>query len=560
MSSILSNKLRSIDFITEDEASQALNKGASKEEPFIITLERLGIRLEDETIEKIAKEFKIQTDYYSERNMEIDVAERLPFSFSKRYNVVAYKEDSNNVYMAVLDPFNRQVLENARIQLRTNKRLIPVLTRYSSMNNLLARLDEEENARLPEDDNMHIYAATEEEEDLEQINISQRIEADPLVKKVDSVILEAYRAGASDIHIEPENRMTNIRFRVDGTLYIHETIESSLHSLFCSRVKIISGLDPANRKNPQDGSFKYSTSYMSIDIRVSTLPTSNGEKVVLRLLGADKNINYDLHSLGIRSYVLEAIERAIRIPNGIILVTGPTGSGKTTTLYTILNKLATPETSIVTVEDPVERNIEGVSQVQVNLKAGLGFAESLRSILRQDPDTIMIGEMRDQETAQIATRAAITGHLVLSTIHTNDAISTISRLTDMGVEPYMISSSLKCVIAQRLVKKVCNNCKIEHVNTDIEKDLIKINDSISYQGEGCDECKNTGYRGRTAVFEILEINEELGRLIANNASMEKLLDHVREKGSRTMRQEVLELVENGTTSIEEAIKILYTIE
>lgn len=556
MSNVLANKLRQVDLLTREQATKALNSSSIDNVPFIITLQRLEIHKEDFVLEKIKEEFNFSVNYQVLRELKLSVAQRLTLSFSKNNNVISYDEDEGHIYVAVLDPFDRQMLELTRLQLRTGKKVVPVLVRFDDMMEMLSRLQ-----AVSED----IGETVEEidktiEVDWEAENISNRVDSAPLVKMVDGIVIDAFRNGASDIHIEPEEKITNVRFRVDGSLYLHRTIEKEQHNLVCSRLKIISGLDPSNRNTPQDGSFRYKAGYISVDLRVSVLPTANGEKIVLRLLGADKEINYDLNSLGLRPYVIETLEKAIRVPNGIILVTGPTGSGKTTTLYTILNKLATPDTSLVTVEDPVERNIEGVSQVQVANKAGLGFAESLRSILRQDPDTIMIGEMRDQETAQIATRAAITGHLVLSTIHTNDAISTVSRLIDMGVEPYMISSSLKCVIAQRLVKKVCPSCKIEHVNTDIEKDLIKISDSTSWEGSGCQECNHTGYRGRTAVFEILEVDGELARLIAKNADMETLVAHVAKKGTRTMRQEILELMDQGLTSIEEAVKILYTIE
>lgn len=557
MSNVLANKLRSANILTYKEVSEGLTLSLKDDIPFLKALDNLGYIKEKEIIEKISSQFNISTDPLALKRLTLDVAERLSFGFSKKYSIVAYYEDNINLMVAVLDPFDRKVIENARIQLRTSKRIVPVIVDYSTIMAMLGTL---EAAKVEIEDSSELSRDYESEEDTEQVNISQRVDSAPLVKLVDSIIVDAYRKGVSDIHIEPEEKATNVRFRIDGTLHLNRTLERNIHNMVCSRIKIISGLDPSNKNIPQDGSFRFSTQYISIDLRVSVLPTANGEKVVIRLLGADKNIDYDLHSLGLKPHVIQTLERAIRVPNGIILVTGPTGSGKTTTLYTILNKLSTQENSLVTVEDPVERSIAGVAQVQVNPKAGLGFAESLRSILRQDPDTIMIGEMRDQETAQIATRAAITGHLVLSTVHTNDAISTISRLVDLGVEPYMISSSLKCVVAQRLVKKVCQNCMVEHVNTSIEKNLIKIQEEISYIGEGCEECNFTGYKGRTAVFEILEIDGKLQRMIADKASFENLSSYVANKGTINMREEVLSLMSEGVTSIDEAIKILYTID
>lgn len=554
MSNLLANRLKQAGIITEEVAREGLEASEKDSLPFLKTLENLNFHNERALIEQISEHFKVATDEAVTRNVELGVAEKLPFEFSKRYFIVAYKEDNDNIYLAILDPFDRKILENARIQLRTNKKVVPVLVSFDDISDIMLML---EGSKVNDENSL----SSDEDMDEDESLISQRVDSAPIVKLVESILVDAYRKGVSDIHIEPEEKATTVRFRVDGTLHVNRTIEKAKHGMVCSRIKIISGLDPSNKNIPQDGSFRFSTQYISIDLRVSVLPTSHGEKIVLRLLGADKNITYDLHSLGLRPYVLETLERAIRVPNGIILVTGPTGSGKTTTLYTILNKLATPETSLVTVEDPVERNIPGISQVQVNHKAGLGFAESLRSILRQDPDTIMVGEMRDQETAQIATRAAITGHLVLSTIHTNDAISTVSRLVDMGVEHYMISSSLKCVIAQRLVRKICPHCKIEHVNTPIEKDLIKVEDETSHVGEGCDHCNFSGYIGRTAVFEILEIDSQLERMISEKKSIEEMRKYISNKPNmRTMRDEVLELLRNGETTIQEAIKILYVNE
>lgn len=555
MSNVLANRLSGAGIITESQASSALGLSSREGISLLVALENLGFYNEKDLIKIIAEKFKILTDPDVLANMDETVAEKLESGFSQQYKVVSCYEKDGVTYVAVLDPFNRKILENARVQLQSRTRLVPVLVSEAQMLSLLQALhgqdDEVIESLLTQDDEVT-------PEDLEQINIANRVDSAPLVKLVDSIILEAYKRGVSDIHIEPEDKLTNVRFRVDGSLFTYRSLEKSIHNMVIARIKIISGMDTSNQNVPQDGSFKFKSQYISFDLRVSTLPTANGEKAVLRLLGADKEISYDLHSLGLKDYVIDAIEKTIRLPNGILLVTGPTGSGKTTTLYSILHRLATPDTSVVTVEDPVERNLAGIAQVQVNSRAGLTFAGSLRSILRQDPDTIMIGEMRDEETASIAARAAITGHFVLSTIHTNDAVSTISRLIDMGVERFMISSSLKCVIAQRLVKKVCNHCKIKHINSDIEKELINISDIESYQGEGCEHCNYTGYKGRTAAFEVLPIDSKLQQLISSGNSIDDMIEYVESMDIISMRSEVLDLVRDGTTSIDEAIKILYS--
>lgn len=555
MSNVLANKLKAKGKITAEQALSALKMSEREGISLLAAIESLGLFTEREMIEYSNKSLGIEVDPNALQNMNEEISEKLSLSFIQQYNMVPYKEVEGNYYIAVIDPFDRRALENARIQLQSEGKLIPVLVSQSQMISMLERLQAEtdeivESTLLPEE--------SVTLDDIEQINISNKVDSAPLVKLVDSILLDAYRKGVSDIHIEPEEKMTLIRFRVDGSLFLHRSLNKSIHNKIIARIKIISGMDSSNQNIPQDGSFKFRSQYVSFDLRVSTLPTANGEKAVLRLLGADKEITYDLYSLGLSDEVISAIERTIKLPNGILLVTGPTGSGKTTTLYSILHKLSTPESSIVTVEDPVERNIAGITQVQVNPKAGLDFAGSLRSILRQDPDVIMIGEMRDQETASIAARAAITGHFVLSTIHTNDAISTVSRLIDMGVEPFMISSSLKTVIAQRLVKKNCVHCNAEHVNTDLEKELIEMEDDISFKGDGCEQCNFTGYKGRTAVFEILSIDKEIQRMISDGESIDRMKEYISNENIRTMRDEIFELIREGKTSIEEGIKILYS--
>lgn len=557
MSNVLTNKLVAEGVITKRDAIGALNLREREGVPLIFALEVLGVIKEDKLVEIIADKFGIKSDKSALRDMDTNIVEKLSLDFSQKYNIVSYKEVDGYIYVAVNDPFNRRILENARIQLQSEHRLIPVIVSSKTIMGMLSYLQVDEEI-IEEEGFEEVETVTNV--DIEELNISSRVDSAPLVKLVDAVIVEAFRVGASDIHIEPQKTMTNIRFRVDGGLFIHRSVNKEVHNLITSRIKIMAGLDPSNRNVPQDGSLHFESKYVSVDLRVSVLPSSHGEKVVMRLLGADKNITYELHSLGLKDHIISAIEKAIRVPNGIFLVSGPTGSGKTTTLYSILQKLSTPESSITTVEDPVERDIPGITQVQVNNKAGTTFAGSLRSILRQDPDTIMIGEMRDAETATIAARAAITGHLVLSTIHTNDSIATVSRLIDMGVEPFMIASALKTVIAQRLVKKTCEHCKVEHINTDLEKELINYNEEKSFAGEGCEECNFTGYKGRTAVFEIVMIDKTLQKMISEKRTEEEMRDYIKTTDVITMRDEVLNMLKEGSTTIEEAVKILYNTD
>jgi type IV pilus assembly protein PilB len=396
--------------------------------------------------------------------------------------------------------------------------------------------------------------------DLDDANMAERVESAPVVKLVNSIIMEAYQQNASDIHIEPEETFTRVRFRIDGDLQLYSQFTHEVHQLITTRIKIISGMNIAEKRIPQDGGLRYRHESARFDLRISTIPTAHGEKVVMRLLGADRSISYDLHSLGLSNYTIGMIEKALRLPHGILLVTGPTGSGKTTTLYSMLAKLNDPTKAIVTIEDPIERKFESITQVQVNTRAGLTFANGLRSILRQDPDTIMVGEIRDTETAEIAIRAAITGHFVLSTIHTNDALSTVVRLTDMGIEPYLVASSVKCVIAQRLVKKICTHCKIQVEVESSDNLLLGTNLTHAHIGKGCKFCNNTGYTGRTAVFETILIDSALEQLISHNASMDALKNHAKEKKMRMLADEVIDLIKEGVTSVEEGVNILYSTE
>ena len=397
-------------------------------------------------------------------------------------------------------------------------------------------------------------------EDFEEKNLMERVDSAPVVKMVNSLIDSAYNQNASDIHIEPEADSTRIRFRVDGTLSEHMILKKELHELVTTRIKIISGMNIAEKRKPQDGAVRHSSEFVHVDLRVSSIPTPLGEKIVMRLLGADTTISYSLDSIDIQEDIKDKLRAISKVPHGILLLTGPTGSGKTTTLYSLLNEISTPEISIVTVEDPVEKQFEGITQVQINERAGLTFASGLRSILRQDPDVIMVGEIRDAETATIAIRAAITGHFVLSTLHTNDALSSVVRLVDMGVEPYMVASSVKAVIAQRLVKKNCPYCTTKKEIANEDKILFQEAQlTHTYEGSGCTRCNNTGYIGRMAVFEIVFIDETLENMISAKATMNELKSYAKSQGTSFLKDDVIRLIKSGKTSIEEAKKILFSV-
>ncbi|WP_457644423.1 GspE/PulE family protein [Persephonella sp.] len=382
----------------------------------------------------------------------------------------------------------------------------------------------------------------------------------PVIQMLNSLFLKAVRSDASDIHFEPFSDRVVVRFRLDGVLHEVSTIPLNVYPQVVSRIKIISKLNVAEKRLPQDGRIKVKIGEKKLDMRVSTLPTVFGERVVIRLLDRSDTL-LTLEELGFEPDDLKKYERIIRKPHGLVLVTGPTGSGKSTTLYASLLKLKTPRKNIITIEDPVEYQIDGISQIQVNPKIDLTFANGLRSILRQDPDIVMVGEIRDLETAEIAIHASMTGHLVLSTLHTNDAPSAVARLVDMGVEPFLVASSLEGVIAQRLVRKICESCKnayiprddeIEEINRYLGKEL-KI-DKL-YKGEGCENCLGTGFKGRIAIYEIMEIDEEMRVVISKQPESMAVREKALEKGMRTLVQDGLFKVINGITTVEEVLQV-----
>jgi len=398
------------------------------------------------------------------------------------------------------------------------------------------------------------------DEDTNQEELDDEVARAPIVRLVNSIFGQAVKMGASDIHIEPMEKMVKVRFRKDGDLKEIMTVPKSSMSAMISRVKIMSGLDIAEKRVPQDGRFGLAMSGRAVDFRVSVLPIIHGEKVVIRIL--DRNeILVSRSRLGFSSYNSKLFDKLLKVPEGIILLSGPTGSGKTTTLYAVLRELNHPNVNIVTVEDPVEYHLDGIHQVQVNAKAGLGFASGLRAILRQDPDIIMVGEIRDTQTADIATKASITGHIVLSTIHTNDTASTVSRLSDMGIELYMIASALRGVVAQRLVKRLCPNCRHEKETTPEEMVMLKIDRPIKiYEPVGCNICSGTGYSGRIAVHEILIMDRDIRSMVTSGESIEAIKERAIEKGMQTLSDSCRSLIIDGITSVAELNRVAYSVD
>ncbi|WP_457570139.1 GspE/PulE family protein [Desulfurobacterium sp.] len=466
----------------------------------------------------------------------------LPVDFMRRYYVLPFGE--GKFYVTEKTPF--YVIEDLRFTFGTVETVL---------------IDEETFNEKLEDYISSLESKLEEEETFDGAVFEDLLAGSdaPVIQLLNTIFLKAIRVRASDIHFEPYEREVVVKYRLDGVLHEVMRIPLSSYSKVVSRVKVISRLNVAEKRLPQDGRIKVRIGKKQIDMRVSTLPTVFGERVVIRLLDRSHKL-LTLKELGFSDRDYAVFEEVITKPHGLILVTGPTGSGKTTTLYAAIQRIWTPEKNILTVEDPVEYQMEGINQVQVNPKIGLTFAAGLRSILRQDPDVIMIGEIRDLETAEIAVRASMTGHLVFSTLHTNDAPSSIARLTDMGVEPFLVASSLECVLAQRLVRRVCPHCAFEYEPTDEEMETIRAvlgNVKITKlkRGKGCDKCLGTGYSGRIAIYQVMRMDEEMRALVSKTSDTEKIREVARNKGMRTLLEDGLEKVISGVTTVEEVLQV-----
>lgn len=506
-------------------------------------------------------------------------------SIARRHKLVPIEKDNNILKVAMSDPMNIFSVDDLRLAtgmeimplLADEEQIVAILNDYYDRVAKIASVEssekkpdskespkgvldlEEEMKKVTEEINVEINEEQEQEDEI--IEISD-VENAPIVRMVNIVFNKAVASHASDIHIEPYEDCVMIRFRVDGQLLEIMKYDKKVLPSLVARIKIISGLNIAEKRIPQDGRISMKIDNSAYDMRVSVLPTMFGEKIVIRI--ADKEgFNVSKKDLGFFEDDLEKFDSILSHPHGVVLVTGPTGSGKSTTLYTALKELCKPNVNIMTVEDPVESTVRGVNQVQVNVKAGLTFAAALRSFLRQDPDIIMVGEIRDSETAEIAIRAAITGHLVLSTLHTNDAPSTVTRLIDMGIEPFLASSSIVGVIAQRLVRRLCTECKQEYTPTLTDRQALGIGEDEEvkiYTKKGCPKCNNTGYRGRIAIYEIMTINNEIRELISKNVTSDTIKAAAIKNGMKTLRANCARLVLSGITTVDEMIRVTYSKE
>ncbi len=546
-------------YITPSQLEEALKIQKETGERLGVILEKMGSVKTKEVYQALAEQLGalfIELDNYL---IDPQVVSLLPEKFCRERQVIPVGEENGALILAMANPADVVTIDRARLM--TGKEIKPaiapleeierIINTYfgakESVDEILREVEEKEGAFL--------------EEETKEVEIGQLKalgEEAPIIQAVNTFILQAIRAGASDIHLEPQDKEVRIRFRIDGILHDVSSTSSRVHPALVSRIKILSRMNIAERRLPQDGRFQIKLDNRTVDFRVSSMPTIFGEKMVIRIL--DKSaLLLNLDRLGFEPDDLKKFIRLIKYPYGMVLLTGPTGSGKTTTLYSALNFINRPELNIITIEDPVEYQLPGINQVQINPKIDFSFANALRSIMRQDPDIIMVGEIRDRETAEIAIHAALTGHLVLSTLHTNSATGAIVRLQEMGVPSYLISSALLGVVAQRLVRKICSHCQMDleiEGETALKLTGGKEEKLLLHRGQGCNLCNRTGYRGREAVNEVLVIDDDIRSLILKNATERELTAKAREKGMSTLEENAIQKVLKGITTLEEMYRVV----
>lgn len=601
MAAKLGQILITSNIISEEQLKQALNLQKKEGGRLGTNLAKLGYITEEKLVSFLSKQFGVPAINLTDYSIDPSVGKLVPLEMARKYLIMPITRVGATLTIAMADPSNVFAIDDVKFMTGYNVEVVvaaesaimhAISTNYSrggdgnaaSSKGGSQQIQLKDYTMSEEDLETHDPAhamddgpsvdvgdfdqivgsaldnvdVVEEKDDAEVV---KEVEA-PIVKLVNGIFVNAIKAGASDIHLEPYENSLRVRYRVDGVMYTVMTLPTKIKAALTSRVKIMSRLDIAERRLPQDGRIKLKLGKKrEIDFRVSTLPTLFGEKTVLRILDKS-NLQVDLTRLGFEQRQLDDFMVAIEKPYGMVLVTGPTGSGKTTTLYSALNHLNKPGINIMTAEDPVEYNFMGINQVQVKEEIGLTFASSLRSFLRQDPDIIMVGEIRDFETAEIGVKAALTGHLVLSTLHTNDAPSTISRLLNMGIEPFLVSSSVILILAQRLARKVCQQCKEEEkfpaqALTKVGYSEEEVKTIKCYKGKGCSTCNNSGYKGRIALYEVMPISDELRELVLEGASANEIKKTAARLGMNTLRRSGLNKVKEGTTSIEEVLRVTF---
>ncbi|MDR1209453.1 MAG: GspE/PulE family protein [Clostridiales bacterium] len=541
--------------ITPSQLNEALEKqqGVDKKigeilvEDKVITPQQLGEALQ----------YQLGIPYVDLSTYRIDrnASQLVPEGLARRHNVLPVGMEDNKIVLVMDDPMDIIAIDDIRMTTSYDTRIL--MSSRDSIRKAISNIYVQSEAASRA---IQELSRNDQENETRQAVESAEVSNAPVVRLVNQVISGAIKSRTSDIHIEAFERGGKVRYRIDGKLREVMTIPKGSHTAIVARVKIMGGMDIAEHRIPQDGRVETVVEGKAVDLRISILPTVFGEKVVIRILDRS-SILMTRSQLGFTEHNMKLFDRIIKAPEGIILITGPTGSGKSTTLYACLNEMNDPGSNIITVEDPVEYRLEGINQVQVNTKAGLTFAGGLRSILRQDPDIVMVGEIRDAETAEIATKAAITGHTVLSTLHTNDTVSTVFRLIDMGIEMFMVSTALVGVIAQRLVRRICNQCKERVMPTVEEMMILRLDKPIFlYRGRGCNLCNGTGYFGRIAIHEILVIDRPIRTIISKNGDASTIKDAAVSAGMKTLHDSAKELVLTGVTTVEEMLKVTYSVD
>jgi len=536
--------------VSREQLDDAWEEHRDLGKPFTDVLEDAGYFDRAQMLEAIAKNLGV--DFVSEIPSAIDpsLIQILKPDQAHKYGLVPYRSDPNKVWFLAKDPMNFGIVDDLSFTLHRDVELS--VCDPAQMDAAIVKFYGEQHSSIED------ILSEIDMEGLDSDNADASANQAPIIRFVDIVLREAVKAKASDIHFEPFEDQFRIRYRIDGALYEMAPPPKSLANAVTARIKVMSSLNIAEKRIPQDGRIKTTIDGRPIDLRVSTLPTQFGESVVLRIL--DKGVvNLDLENLSMEPDIMNGIRELVHRPNGIFIVTGPTGSGKTTTLYSALREVNTVDVKILTAEDPVEYEIEGIMQVQINHQVGLTFASALRSFLRQDPDTIMVGEIRDLETGQIAVQASLTGHVVLATLHTNDAPGAVTRLVDMGLEPFLISASLEGILGQRLLRRICRHCKTayepdQNVVSMLQVDPLEIADKQFFYGKGCSECNRTGYKGRQGLFELMMVNDSIRELITKKAPTLVLKQKAIENGMRTLRDDGLRCIFDGLTTIEEVLK------
>ena len=545
--------LKEFGYVTDDDIGAAIEYQKTHEGVRLGgALIEMNIITERQMLEALGRRLQYNVVNISDLTVDINAVETIPQPLAEKYGMMAYRIEDGVLYVLTNDPLNFYGIEDIRQVTGTD--LILELTEKQPLENAINYYYSEVSAKKAADKASKSSLA---EEDEIEINVEDADDDTPIINLLNSLVVRAYNSNVSDIHIEPFEKHTSIRMRMDGVIVDFMTLPKNIHNSLIARVKIVGDLDIAERRIPQDGHFKTTVEGTPINVRVSVIPTVFGEKAVLRLLASAATIDHS-GTFGMNDRNYQLVSSMLRSPNGIVYVTGPTGSGKSTTLYMILSELSQRAVNISTIEDPVEKNLPKLNQMQVNPTAGLTFEVGLRALLRQDPDIIMLGETRDAETASIAVRAAITGHFVLSTLHTNDAASSVTRLIDMGIESYMLANSLVGIIAQRLVRKICPDCGEWGIPSEEEVRIIgKPLERVKHK-VGCKKCNGTGYRGRISIHEILPIDKPVRKLITDNASSEEIKEYARNQlGMLTLKESCMELIEEGMTTVEELVKVAY---